>query len=249
MNTFPKRILITAMLLMMPFYSGAKTECPEPDLEFPAGSGNMLPGCFALGLGANDPIKLASFLDNTTYLPSPPNPAGSTAVSAAFGIDNRRALEVAHIFRPEALGHPIEFVGPDRLADLPNYRENCNNSDPNLSTNETTANGIIADTRIIAVLGLVCSNSGLQAAPVFTAGKVPVVSVANLSPALTKGLSTPSGGVTTASGKLNCNNKNPKVGSNFGDCSPGAGYFTVDTISCPPISGAGTCNFINQPLP
>jgi hypothetical protein len=52
-------------------------------------------------------------------------------------------------------------------------------------------------------------------------------------------------GLTSGAGKLNCNDTDPGVGADVGDCSPGSTYYTVDTIKCP----AGSCNFTGQPLP
>jgi ABC-type branched-subunit amino acid transport system substrate-binding protein len=63
-------------------------------------------------------------------------------------------------------------------------------------------------------------------------------------------LKTNSMGLTTRAGvSLNCNNTDPAVGANPGDCSPGPTYYKVDTVQCPPASGSGTCNFKTQPLP
>jgi ABC-type branched-subunit amino acid transport system substrate-binding protein len=160
-------------------------------------SGAVCPsGDTCVELAAGEPINLASFLDDTSTLA-----AGGAAVNPANGIDDRRGLEVALKLRPMALGHPVKLVGPDAFAgsapdhagigaagkplNVPNYRENCNDSDPNLATNETKANAIIADPTVVAALGLVCSNSGLQVAPIFTAGHVLVVSVNNQAPSLT----------------------------------------------------------------
>jgi ABC-type branched-subunit amino acid transport system substrate-binding protein len=153
-------------------------------------------------IGAGDPINLASLLDDSTTLP-----AGGNAVNPGNGIDDRRGLEVANVLRPTSLGHAVKLVGPDLFGGpapdslgigyagnakhVPNFRENCNDSDPNLATNETKASAIAADPTIVAAMGLVCSNSGLQVAPVFTAAHVLVVSVNNQAPAVTAACPNP----------------------------------------------------------
>jgi ABC-type branched-subunit amino acid transport system substrate-binding protein len=147
-------------------------------------------------LAAGASINLASFLDDST-----PSPTGGTAVNPANGIDDRRGLEIANMQRPTSLGHAVKLVGPDAFAGaapdnagigstakplhVANYRENCNDTSTTLATNETQSSAIVADTSIVAALGLVCSNSGLQAAPIFSAAHVLIVSVNNQAPAVT----------------------------------------------------------------
>jgi ABC-type branched-subunit amino acid transport system substrate-binding protein len=127
-------------------------------------------------------IHLATLLDNTTVNQA----TGAKAVNPANGSDDRRGAEVARLLRPQSLGHMVEFVGPDMLVGLPNYRENCNDIDTTLDSNEKQAQAIISDGSIVAVLGVVCTNSGLQAAQPLTAGKILIVSVNNQGPAVTE---------------------------------------------------------------
>jgi branched-chain amino acid transport system substrate-binding protein len=117
-------------------------------------------GCLEVAEG--DPIVLGTALSIT----------GDTS---ALGLDSQYGAQVAADQKMEAggvLGHDIEFVHEDA---------GCGDA----ATGQTAAQALVADERLLAVIGTTCSRTAVPAAPVLGQEGIVLISSSNTSPTLT----------------------------------------------------------------
>lgn len=117
-------------------------------------------GCAEVADG--DPIVLGTALSIT----------GDTS---ALGLDSQYGAQVAADFKMDeggVLGHDIEFVHEDA---------GCGDA----ATGQTAAQALVADERLVAVIGTTCSRTAVPAAPVLGQEGIVLISSSNTSPTLT----------------------------------------------------------------
>lgn len=98
-----------------------------------------------------------------------------TGDTAALGLDSQYGAQVAADFKMEGggvLGHDIEFVHEDA---------GCGDA----ATGQTAAQALVADERLVAVIGTTCSRTAVPAAPVLGQEGIVLISSSNTSPTLT----------------------------------------------------------------
>ncbi len=113
-------------------------------------------GCVEVAPG--DPILLASAL-----VISGPN--------TELGLDSQWGVEIAIDFYGEVLGHPVELQAED---------DGCS-----AEGGQTSAQKIVSNPDIVAMVGTSCSGAGVPAAKIITDAGYAMVSPSNTSPALT----------------------------------------------------------------
>ena len=113
-------------------------------------------GC--VEVGPDDPILLASSL-----VISGPN--------TDLGLDSQHGVEIALDFRGEVLGHTVELQPED---------DGCN-----AEGGQTSAQKIVSNPQIVAMVGTSCSGAGVPAAKIISDAGFAMVSPSNTSPALT----------------------------------------------------------------
>ncbi len=113
-------------------------------------------GCVEVAAG--DPILLASSL-----VVSGPN--------TELGLDSQWGVELAIDFREEVLGHAIELQAED---------DGCS-----AEGGQTSAQKIVSNPQIVAMVGTSCSGAGVPAAKIVSDAGFAMVSPSNTSPALT----------------------------------------------------------------
>lgn len=113
-------------------------------------------GC--VEVGPDDPILIASSL-----VISGPN--------TELGLDSQHGVEIAIDFRGELLGHAIELQPED---------DGCN-----AEGGQTSAQKIVSNPQIVAMVGTSCSGAGVPAAKIISDAGYVMVSPSNTSPALT----------------------------------------------------------------
>ena len=113
-------------------------------------------GC--VEVGPDDPILVASSL-----VISGPN--------TDLGLDSQHGVEIAIDFRGEVLGHAIELQPED---------DGCN-----AEGGQTSAQKIVSNPQIVAMVGTSCSGAGVPAAKIISDAGYAMVSPSNTSPALT----------------------------------------------------------------
>ena len=113
-------------------------------------------GC--IEVAPDEPILLASSL-----VVSGPN--------TQLGLDSQWGVELAIDFREEVLGHPIELQAED---------DGCN-----AEGGQASAQKVVSNPQIVALIGTSCSSAGVPAAEVISAAGYAMVSPSNTSPALT----------------------------------------------------------------
>ncbi len=113
-------------------------------------------GC--VEVGPDDPILLASSL-----VISGPN--------TDLGLDSQHGVEIALNFRGEVLGHTVELQPED---------DGCN-----AEGGQTSAQKIVSNPQIVAMVGTSCSGAGVPAAKIISDAGFAMVSPSNTSPALT----------------------------------------------------------------
>lgn len=114
-------------------------------------------GC--VEVGPDDPILLASSL-----VISGPN--------TELGLDSQYGVEIALDFRGEVLGHALELQPED---------DGCN-----AEGGQTSAQKIVSNPQIVAMVGTSCSGAGVPAAKIISDAGYAMVSPSNTSPALTE---------------------------------------------------------------
>lgn len=130
-------------------------------LVLAACGGEALECTDALGcveVGPDDPILLASSL-----VISGPN--------TELGLDSQHGVEIAIDFRGELLGHAIELQPED---------DGCN-----AEGGQTSAQKIVSNPQIVAMIGTSCSGAGVPAAKIISDAGFSMVSPSNTSVALT----------------------------------------------------------------
>ncbi len=113
-------------------------------------------GCVEIAPG--DPILLASAL-----VISGPN--------TELGLDSQYGVELAIDFRGDVLGHPVQLQPED---------DGCS-----AEGGQTSAQKIVSNRQIVAMIGTSCSGAGVPAASILSAAGFAMVSPSNTSPALT----------------------------------------------------------------
>lgn len=113
-------------------------------------------GC--VEVGPNEPILLASSL-----VISGPN--------TELGLDSQYGVEIALDFRGEVLGHPLELQPED---------DGCN-----AEGGQTSAQKIVSNPQVVAMIGTSCSGAGVPAAKIISDAGYVMVSPSNTAPALT----------------------------------------------------------------
>jgi branched-chain amino acid transport system substrate-binding protein len=113
-------------------------------------------GCVEVAPG--DPILLASAL-----VISGPN--------TQLGQDSQRGVEIALDYRGEVLGHPLELQPED---------DGCN-----AEGGQASAQKIVSNPQIVAMIGTSCSGAGVPAAQIISDNDFAMVSPSNTSPTLT----------------------------------------------------------------
>ncbi len=113
-------------------------------------------GC--VEVAPDDPIKLASAL-----VISGPN--------TELGLDSQHGVEIALDMRGEVLGHPVELQTED---------DGCN-----AEGGQASAQKIVSDPQIVAMIGTSCSGAGVPAAEIISDAGYVMVSPSNTSPQLT----------------------------------------------------------------
>lgn len=130
-------------------------------LALTACGGQALECTDALGcveVGPDDPLLLASSL-----VISGPN--------TDLGLDSQHGVEIALDFRGEVLGHAVELQPED---------DGCN-----AEGGQTSAQKIVSNPQIVAMVGTSCSGAGVPAAKIISDAGFAMVSPSNTSPALT----------------------------------------------------------------
>jgi branched-chain amino acid transport system substrate-binding protein len=98
-----------------------------------------------------------------------------TGDTSALGLDSQYGAQVAADQKMEAggvLGHDVEFVHEDA---------GCGDA----ATGQTAAQALVADERLVAVIGTTCSRTAVPAAPVLGQEGIILISSSNTSPTLT----------------------------------------------------------------
>jgi branched-chain amino acid transport system substrate-binding protein len=113
-------------------------------------------GCVTYG--PDEPIRIASSL-----VISGPN--------TELGMDSQHGVEIAINFRGDVAGHSVELQPEDDLCSA--------------EGGQTSAQKIVSDPTIIAMIGTSCSGAGVPAAKIISDAGYAMVSPSNTSPALT----------------------------------------------------------------
>lgn len=113
-------------------------------------------GC--VEVGPDEPILLASSLV-------------ITGPNTELGLDSQHGVEIAIDFRGDVLGHPVELQPED---------DGCN-----AEGGQTSAQKIVSNPQIVAMVGTSCSGAGVPAAKIISDAGYAMVSPSNTSPALT----------------------------------------------------------------
>ncbi len=113
-------------------------------------------GC--VEIGPDDPILLASSL-----VISGPN--------TELGLDSQYGVEIALDFRGEVLGHALQLQPED---------DGCN-----AEGGQTSAQKIVSNPQIVAMIGTSCSGAGVPAAKIISDAGYSMVSPSNTAPSLT----------------------------------------------------------------
>lgn len=113
-------------------------------------------GC--VEVGPDDPILLASSLV-------------ITGPNTELGLDSQHGVEIAIDFRGEVLGHSVELQPED---------DGCN-----AEGGQASAQKIVSNPQIVAMVGTSCSGAGVPAAKIISDAGYAMVSPSNTSPALT----------------------------------------------------------------
>lgn len=113
-------------------------------------------GC--VEVGPDEPILLASSL-----VISGPN--------TELGLDSQYGVEIALDFRGEVLGHPLELQPED---------DGCN-----AEGGQTSAQKIVSNPQVVAMIGTSCSGAGVPAAKIVSDAGYVMVSPSNTAPSLT----------------------------------------------------------------
>jgi branched-chain amino acid transport system substrate-binding protein len=110
-----------------------------------------------------------------TYAPDEPIRVATSLVisgpNTELGMDSQHGVEIAGEFRGEVVGHPIEFQFEDDL---------CSSEG-----GQTSAQKVVSDPTILAMIGTSCSGAGVPAAKIISDAGYVMVSPSNTSPALT----------------------------------------------------------------
>ena len=114
-------------------------------------------GCVTVAPG--DPILIASAL-----VISGPN--------TELGLDSQYGVQLALEFRGEVLGHPVQLQPED---------DGCS-----AEGGQTSAQKIVSNPQIVAMVGTSCSGAGVPAAKIISDAGFAMVSPSNTSPALTE---------------------------------------------------------------
>jgi branched-chain amino acid transport system substrate-binding protein len=123
-------------------------------------------GCVEVAKG--DKIELASALT-------------ITGATASLGLDSVTGIQVAIKDRGKVAGHDVELKSEDA---------GCSNA----SDGQTAAQAIVADPKIVAVIGTSCSRTAVPAMPVLAAQGYLMISPSNTAPSLTDPTSKDFGG-------------------------------------------------------
>lgn len=154
--------LVILMALVLSACGGGGTTEPaanQPAADQPAAQAltcNDPLGCVEIGPG--EPILLASAL-----VISGPN--------TELGLDSQYGVELAIDFRGDVLGHPVRLQPED---------DGCS-----AEGGQTSAQKIVSNRQIVAVVGTSCSGAGVPAARIISDAGFVMVSPSNTSPALT----------------------------------------------------------------
>ena len=110
-----------------------------------------------------------------TYAPDEPIRIATSLVisgpNTELGMDSQHGVEIAGEFRGEVAGHPIEFQFEDDLCSA--------------EGGQTSAQKVVSDPTIVAMIGTSCSGAGVPAAKIISDAGFVMVSPSNTSPALT----------------------------------------------------------------
>lgn len=130
----------------------------EPAAEEPAAAMECTDAIGCVEIAPGDPIVLASAL-----VISGPN--------TELGLDSQHGVELAIDFRGEVLGHPVELQPED---------DGCS-----AEGGQTSAQKIVSNPDIVAMIGTSCSGAGVPAAKILTDAGFVMVSPSNTAPSLT----------------------------------------------------------------
>jgi branched-chain amino acid transport system substrate-binding protein len=128
----------------------------------------------ACGIGGSQ-FECEDPLGCVTYAPDEPIRVATSLVisgpNTELGMDSQWGVEIAGDFRGELVGHPIEFQFEDDLCSA--------------EGGQTSAQKVVSDPTIVAMIGTSCSGAGVPAAKIISDAGFVMVSPSNTSPALT----------------------------------------------------------------
>ena len=135
-----------------------ETAVEAPAEEAPAEEAGCTDAIGCVEIAPGDPILLASSL-----VVSGPN--------TELGLDSQYGVEIAIDLRGEIMGHPIELQPED---------DGCS-----AEGGQTSAQKIVSNPQIVAMIGTSCSGAGVPAAKIISDAGFVMVSPSNTSPSLT----------------------------------------------------------------
>jgi branched-chain amino acid transport system substrate-binding protein len=110
-----------------------------------------------------------------TYAPDEPIRIATSLVisgpNTELGMDSQHGVDIAGEFRGEVAGHAVEFQHEDDLCSA--------------EGGQTSAQKIVSDPTLVAMIGTSCSGAGVPAATIISDAGYVMVSPSNTSPALT----------------------------------------------------------------
>lgn len=148
------------------------TTAEEPAAEEPAADEltcNDAIGCVEVAPG--DPIVLSSALV-------------ITGPNEQLGLDSQYGVEIAIAMRGDVLGHPVELIPED---------DGCS-----AEGGQTSAQKIVSNPQIVAVIGTSCSGAGVPASSIISDAGYVMVSPSNTAPVLTDPATHEAGYLRTA---------------------------------------------------
>jgi branched-chain amino acid transport system substrate-binding protein len=144
-----------------------------PASEEPGESAEASVGVDAAAICAEDPFGCVEVADGDPIVLG--TALSITGDTSALGLDSQYGAQVAADFKMDeggVLGHDIEFVHEDA---------GCGDA----ATGQTAAQALVADERLVAVIGTTCSRTAVPAAPVLGQEGIVLISSSNTSPTLT----------------------------------------------------------------
>jgi len=160
--------VLAVMLLVLAACGGGASPSEEP-----AESAEASMGVDPTAICAEDPFGCVEVADGDPIVLG--TALSITGDTSALGLDSQYGAQVAADFKMDeggVLGHDIEFVHEDA---------GCGDA----ATGQTAAQALVADERLVAVIGTTCSRTAVPAAPVLGQEGIVLISSSNTSPTLT----------------------------------------------------------------